>query len=213
MKKFNKIFISLVLVLVLSLPVLSGCSLLDIFNQNNSNISSIDVVGEIKTEYMVGENFEARGAKVKVTYKDGNSLEIPLDRSMTDFDSSTVGNKFLEVTYSGKVKNLYYYVNTFKLGKFYLYYQGYVSNYSPSSEQKTRYYIELLANKNGVMLGTNGQENLAWDYYQGNDSKLVIDSIDNAGGIMLAEISSPTYLRVLGGQQNNYLMIFRYAED
>lgn len=130
MKKLSKVFLSLALVLVMALPMLtmSGC---DWFNSNSAKkILEIDLVGEIQTQYVLGESFNANNAKIKIIYEDDTTKQISLDKSMTDFNSSTIGKKDLTITYEGKVKTIEYRVDAIKLGKFNLIKQEYYNGLS-----------------------------------------------------------------------------------
>ena len=116
MKKINKIILGLALVMILAMPLLSGCSLSDLFGgSSQKNVLEINIVGTIQTEYVVGENFNANGTKIEIVYEDETTKQISLDKSMTNFDSRTIGEKDLTVTYEGKVKTLSYRVDAFKL--------------------------------------------------------------------------------------------------
>ena len=58
-----------------------------------------------KTTYIKGENLELSDGTITVTYEDGTSAEIPMTSSevqVTGYDSNTVGEQTLTVTYQGQ---------------------------------------------------------------------------------------------------------------
>lgn len=48
MKKFSKVFISLALVLILTIPMLAGCSLADLFGGNSQQNAEKDSISQKK---------------------------------------------------------------------------------------------------------------------------------------------------------------------
>ncbi|HHW01150.1 MAG TPA: hypothetical protein GXX36_16565 [Clostridiaceae bacterium] len=75
-------------------------------------LESIEVTPPVKTEYIVGEVFDARGMSVTAKYSDGSS-EIVTDYTISGFDSATPGEKTITVTYQGKTAT--FKVNVFPL--------------------------------------------------------------------------------------------------
>lgn len=74
-------------------------------------IASLDIVGEFKTEYLIGEDFDIQNIKLKVVYEDETNDIISLTNDMVlGFDSKNVAeqktvtivykNKSIEKTYS-----------------------------------------------------------------------------------------------------------------
>ena len=193
MKKF-RLFITLALVFVLALPLFAGCDLADLFGngQNNSsankNLFAIDVVGNIKTEYVLNESFDANGAKLKLIYDDNSSIELSLDKTMTNFDSTTVGKKDLTVTYQDKTKVLEYRVDAFKFG---VYRQKVEYIGSSGLPVETLNYdsvkIAYAFNKNGTgntWCGEEGQagyqnQEFTWEYV--DNGSIIINLNDGLG--------------------------------
>ena len=55
-----------------------------------------------KTEYAIGEAFDAAGLTLTATYSDGSTQTITSGFTFSDFDSSEVGTQTITVTYEGK---------------------------------------------------------------------------------------------------------------
>lgn len=191
--------------MVLALPLLAGCNLADLFGngQNNSsankNLFAIDVVGNIKTEYVLNESFDANGAKLKLIYDDNSSIELSLDKTMTNFDSTTVGKKDLTVTYQGKTKVLEYRVDAFKFGRYEntLTYAG-ISDFPVATENHDNYWI-FEKNGTGYITYLNGEQagqevriDLTWSYV--NDNTLLVSLNDTMGQTCNVAIKSQTNL-------------------
>ena len=193
MKKF-RLLITFALVFVLALPLLAGCNLADLFGngQNNSltnkSLFAIDVEGNIKTEYLLNESFDANGAKLKLIYDDNSSIELSLDKTMTNFDSTTVGQKDLTVTYQDKTKVLEYRVDAFKFGVYRQKVEFFGSNGLPV---ETLNYDDVKMsyefNKNGtgnMWCGEKGQagyqnQEITWEYV--DNGSIIINLNDGLG--------------------------------
>lgn len=125
MKKINKIFLSLALVLILVIPMFAGCSLSDLFGDNSvkvnnegKTIASIEIKGNIKTEYYAYEAIDFNGAELKVNYEDNTASFVSLKSSMVSgFDTTTFGEKQMTITYNNNTCDLSYEVK-FKLGRY-----------------------------------------------------------------------------------------------
>lgn len=117
MKRFSRIFLSLALVVVLALPMLAGCSLSDLFGgKAEKKVAEINTTSGIRTTYTAKEEIDFQNAKLKITYEDGTTNEITLDKSMVKgFDTLTFGSKEMVIAYGGAKKTIPYQVNL-KLG-------------------------------------------------------------------------------------------------
>ena len=83
-----------------------GCSF-----GSNPTIERIDVKGSIQTEYAINEELNLNDAKLILTYSNDSQKEIKLIASMiSGFDTTTVGNKTLTVTYKEKTTQINYVV-------------------------------------------------------------------------------------------------------
>lgn len=68
-------------------------------------VSSIAVTAPTKTEYKVGESLDLTGGSLVATYNNGKEETLPLTAvgvSVTGFNSSTTGEKTINVSYNGK---------------------------------------------------------------------------------------------------------------
>lgn len=210
MKKFNKIFLSLILVLILAMPLLAGCSLSDLFGGNtNKEVDAIEIVGTIKTQYLVNEEFDNNGAKLLVTFTDETTKEISLTKSMTNFDSSTVGSKTLTITYNNKTTTASYRVDRVKLGVNYTYrYEGYLSNYSLENEQENQNFYLKFKSDNTALMVTSSQLEYTWQYDA--DNNIVISSIVNDSQYTVV-VASANIIRINAGAEN-WVLLFRVSE-
>lgn len=102
MKNFNKIFISLALVLVLALPLLvGGCF--------GGPKEGIKIYSNFKTEYQIGEQLDLTDGKIEYTDEDGKKTIIEITTQMvTSFNTDTVGNRSLIITYQGNTCTVNY---------------------------------------------------------------------------------------------------------
>ena len=210
MKRINKVFLSLALVLVLALPMLAGCSLSDLFGGNkDKEVETIEIVGTIKTQYLVNEEFDNNGAKLVVTYTDETTKELSLTKSMTNFDSSTVGSKTLTITYNNKTTTASYRVDIVKLGVNYTYrYEGYLSNYSLENEHENQnYYLKFNSDDTALMVASSQLE-FTWQYNA--DNNIVISSIVNDSQYTVV-VASANIIRINSGAEN-WVLLFRVSE-
>lgn len=114
MKKFAKIFV---------LPALVLCAVLGLTACNNNEdpvaVKRIDLTQNVKTDYLLNEEFDAMNSKLVVTLNNGNTTEISITSDMIkNFDTTTVGEKHLTIKYETKSLNLSYRVDSFVMGKF-----------------------------------------------------------------------------------------------
>lgn len=74
-------------------------------------IESIEVLGEIKDTYFVGDELDITGIQVKITKSDDSTETIDLVAEMiSGFDTTTAGEKTLTVTYEEETATVVYYV-------------------------------------------------------------------------------------------------------
>ncbi len=169
MKKINKIFLSLALVLILALPMLAGCD----FFGNNKKLLAYEIEGNIKTEYYLGEQLNVQDVKLNLIYEDNSTVKIPLDSSMiTGFDTSTLGNKQITIEYN-KVKRTIDYSVKFRTGM----YEATMT----SGNQTHSIYIEFLEDGKAYNYAVAEEdkvgvyENFTWEQ---NNDKLYVDFFD-----------------------------------
>ena len=99
MNKLTKIMTSIVLAFGLFACVFSfaGCQ------GNEKELINIGLSKEIKTEYAINEKIDLNDAKLVLTYNDDSQKEITISYDMiTGFDTTTVGEKTLTISYNEK---------------------------------------------------------------------------------------------------------------
>ena len=75
-------------------------------------VKEIEVTGDYKTQYEIGETLDLTGVKLLVTYTDDSTNTVNVTESMiTPVDMSTEGMKTITVTYEGKTTEFNIYVN------------------------------------------------------------------------------------------------------
>ena len=67
-------------------------------------LQSIEVTPPTKTEYYVGDQFDATGMVVTAKYDIGGDKDVTADAEVTGFDSATEGTKTITVSYGGMEK-------------------------------------------------------------------------------------------------------------
>lgn len=117
MKKLNKVFVSLALVLVLVIPVLvSGCF--------GGSKEGIKIHTEFKTEYMIGEDLDLTNGKIEYTDKTGKKTVVVITEQMvTGYDKNNAGTRELVITYEGNTLLVEYTVNPYDVELGAVYYQ------------------------------------------------------------------------------------------
>lgn len=65
-------------------------------------LDSIKVTAPEKTEYEVGDTFDAAGLKVEAIYSDGTVEDVTEDAEINGFESDTIGEKQISITYEDK---------------------------------------------------------------------------------------------------------------
>lgn len=66
-------------------------------------VTGIDLVGQIKSTYFVGDELDLNNAQLKVVYNNNTEEEISILSSMiSNFDTSTAGTYSLTISYAGK---------------------------------------------------------------------------------------------------------------
>lgn len=92
-KKSILIILAIVMIGTLALLTLTAC-------ENEANIDNIRVYSAPKTSYYLGEEFDLNGAKILVTYVNGQEKLIDVTSSMiSDFDSSVLGTQYIKIYY------------------------------------------------------------------------------------------------------------------
>ena len=92
-KKSILIILAIVMIGMLSLLTLTAC-------ENEANIDNIRVYSSPKTSYYLGEEFDLNGARILVTYVNGQEELIDVTPSMiSDFDSSVLGTQYIKIYY------------------------------------------------------------------------------------------------------------------
>ena len=83
-------------------------------------VSAISIKSSFSTDYLIGENLDISGGELLVTYSNGSTKVISIDSSMiTNFNTSTIGQKQLTLTYKSKEIKIKYTVHI-KYGEYYL---------------------------------------------------------------------------------------------
>ena len=159
---------------------------------------------------MVNEGFNPNGAKVKIIYDDSSSIQIALDKSMTNFSSATVGQKELTVTYKDKAATINYRVDKIKLGRFYYYYEGSASDYEYSKEAKSENtYLDINGDGSAALVTSTSQTELIWEYSQYNGNEGLSIGMPPSGGVVFVQILSPKCLKMMTGANDSWIQIFR----
>lgn len=108
MKKTINVFAKLALAIICFAGVLlvAGC--------NEKELVNIGLSANIKTQYLLNENIDLNGAKLVLTYSDDSQNELVISSDMiTVFDTTTIGERALTITYKGKQINVDYVVLDF----------------------------------------------------------------------------------------------------
>ena len=220
MKKVNKVFLSLVLVFVLAMPLLTGCSL---FGNSNKTLVGIELTGNIKTEYLLNENIDFNGQKLRLIYDDNSRVTLNLDESMVSgFSTTTKGNKTMTIEYNEYQKTINYSVNLFKMGRYTNsstdYYNGNTVVYTQN--WGSLQYLELSSNFTivGGFVETNSEAfRGTWQYLSNQKIKIVLD---NNGGerefnivnTQLLQIETIYSGEISGHSYESYTQPWAYAE-
>lgn len=95
-------------ILMLCPFILSACGDKDP-EDTTPTITKIEVVGEFKTTYFVGESLSIDDLEIKIIKSDDSTSNVTLTSEMiSGFDSTTAGEKTLTVTYDGKTTTVNY---------------------------------------------------------------------------------------------------------
>lgn len=91
-------------VLFFGIFVMSGCK--------KAELSSVALSKEIKTIYEIDDKINLNDAKLVLKYDNGSQKEIELSENMiSGFNTESIGNKVLTITYKNKTLNIDYTVN------------------------------------------------------------------------------------------------------
>ena len=191
---------------------------------STKSVVSIDLVGTIKTEYVVGDDFDANGARVKATYDDNSTYAFALEANMTNFNSSTRGVKELVITYEGQTKVVQYRVDTFKLGT----YHQRIDYLNDSDEVVyTDTYATLrhdwIFNKDGsvVMIGNGNtvSSGATWEYVGSRTVSIDLhDDLNQIVGLAIVDSSTMRWIiSTYNGTKNGHefttmVGVFEFAE-
>lgn len=184
MRKLTKILSFAIAFVCLSL-CFAGCGL-----DSKPTLDSIGIKGTIQTQYTINEELNLNDAKLILTYSDDTQKELDITSNMiTGFDTTTVGNKTLTITYKEKTTQINYVVkNEIKVGNKMIkcgeYYQEALCNINPDgsladpfknySYENTTLRIILNSNFTGTLY-----QNSEWDKgdainWEVQDDKIVI---------------------------------------
>lgn len=173
-------------------------------------ISSIEIIGDVKTTYYVGEELNIEGLQVKIIKSDDSSSTITLTSDMVSgFDSSTAGTKTLTVTYNEKTATVEYIVTTAP-----------VSSISVSSTFKSIYYtgdsIDLSDGKILVTYETGSTETIditeamvsGFDTTSAGESKTLTISYGEKTTTVTYKVTQLTITQIslLNGFKSNYFV-------
>ncbi|MBO4326418.1 MAG: bacterial Ig-like domain-containing protein [Clostridia bacterium] len=87
-------------VLALGMRINEGYADNIVISEYPEAITSVALSGTPKTSYFVGDNFDAAGAAITVTYESGRTKRVALNANMLEgFDTSAEGNKTVTVKY------------------------------------------------------------------------------------------------------------------
>lgn len=79
----------------------------------NPEVSSLEVEPPVKTKYLVGEELDTEGIKIKAVYSDGQKKDVKLeDCILSGYNKETVGNQTVTVSYTKNEKTV---TGTFKV--------------------------------------------------------------------------------------------------
>lgn len=79
----------------------------------SKNIDTVEIVGDMKTLYLVGDDLDFGDAKLKVTYKNGNMKMVDMTKKnvkVTLFNTSLATHAKMKLTYKSAVLEQEYYV-------------------------------------------------------------------------------------------------------
>lgn len=187
MKKFNKIFLSLALVLILALPMLAGC---DLFNNNSTTKESLKIHTNFKTEYEIGETLDLTDEKIQYTDEQGEKTVVAITTTMVSgFSTETAGSRQLIITYQGKTLLVDYTV-----------YRVY------DMEVNALYYChpsQMVAMEN-ALYGSNRNVNEYYDYIQFSSSNSTgMTSTQKDPQTFLQESGFATYMTCTSSKENH----------
>ena len=127
-------------VIVIFLVVLCSCGIgyLGYLIFRSKNIDTVELVGNIQTLYVVGDELDFEDAKLKVTYKNGNIRMVDLDSSsveVTYFTTSVETHAKMNIIYKSAVIPVEF--NVIQKGSYYLKNYSLVSVASANTSNKT----------------------------------------------------------------------------
>ena len=133
MVKSRKSLWSIILIvslLLVSTFLLFGC------NKENIKEPTLSLKTPFQTEYKLNESLNVTGGQLLYTDEKGEESTVDIEESfVTGFDSSTLGEKTMTITYLGKSINVYYVINPE--------YANYNEYYQAADDWGTYHYINF----------------------------------------------------------------------
>ena len=105
-------------------------------------VTSLTVTAPTKTTYYVGDSFDKSGLVVNATYNDNSTVDVTNSASFSGFDSKTIGEKTITVSYGGKTA-------TFKVNVIAVPISSISLN---TTNAKTQYYVGDTFDKTGIVV-------------------------------------------------------------
>lgn len=167
-----------VLIIFLVLICTCGIGYIGYVIFNSKNIDSVELVGNIQTLYVVGDEIDYEDAKLKVTYKNGTMKYVDLDSKnveVTYFSTSVETHAKMNILYKSAVIPVEY--NVIQTGAYYLksYKKVYLNSSSGASTTKNNY--TLSNTKEMIYIGSGG---ICYYYTKNSGSWKMIDGNYNS---------------------------------
>lgn len=158
MKKFILIFLSVICV--------AGVVALGWLIFNSKSIASIEIDGQIQTLYVAGQDIDFEGAKLKVTYKNGNVKFVDMTNKsvkINQFSTSLKTHGKMKITYKSQVLDVEY--DVLQAGMYYV--SSEVSYYADGSTSMPNSY-DAKSSKLLLYIRNNGEVD---HYYLDNSGR------------------------------------------
>ena len=146
-------------VIVIFLVVLCSCGIgyLGYLIFRSKNIDTVELVGNMQTLYVIGDEIDFEDAKLKVTYKNGNIRMIDLDSStveVTYFTTSVETHAKMNIIYKSAVIPVEF--NVIQKGAYYLKNYSLVSVASANTSNKTNEAYTVSNTKEMIYIDAGG---------------------------------------------------------
>ena len=146
-------------VIVIFLVLLCSCGIgyLGYMIFRSKNIDTVELVGNMQTLYVVGDEIDFEDAKLKVTYKNGNIRMVDLDSStveVTYFTTSVETHAKMNLIYKSAVIPIEF--NVIQKGAYYLKNYKLVSTSSPNSSSTTNESYTISNTKEMIYIDAGG---------------------------------------------------------